>query len=71
MSEDTLVSRKAVVAFLGGISVAIQGIDADAPESRSSKRFLQVLEAALEHIGLHYPDFRGMRGKISIALLLT
>ena len=56
MSEDTLVSRKAVVAFLGGISVAIQGIDADAPESRSSKRFLQVLEAALEHIGLHYPD---------------
>ena len=53
MSDDALVSRKAVVAFLGGISVATQGIDSDPPESRSSKRFLQVLEAALEHISLH------------------
>ena len=56
MNSSDRLSRKAAAAFLGGVCVAIQGIDADPPEIRSSKRFLQVLDAAFEQISLEYPD---------------
>ena len=50
------LSRAGAAAFLGGVAVAIQAIDATPPQIRSSNRFLHVLDAVFEHISLHYDD---------------
>ena len=56
MSTSDRLSQNAAKAFLEAVTQAIHSIDETPQENRSSLKFVQILDAALEQIGQFYPD---------------